>query len=169
MKEKMIMKLEKERLIAKVENMEKSLIQIEDDAEQMKDRTDMKSKLIDTQEREKKKIKLQSGKACVISKSDPRNSALDEEREIGNAQLNLFKTFKGHLMGVTGMSYNSEKKILATCSDDSTWKLWSVPNGDLIMSGEGHEDWASGVSFHPDHQFLATSSGDGTVKVWDIL
>lgn len=58
MKEKMIMKLEKERLIAKVENMEKSLIQIEDDAEQMKDRTDMKSKLIDTQEREKKKIKL---------------------------------------------------------------------------------------------------------------
>lgn len=33
MKEKMIMKLEKERLIAKVENMEKSLLQIEDDAE----------------------------------------------------------------------------------------------------------------------------------------
>jgi len=54
-------------------------------------------------------------------------------------------------MGVTGLSYNSDKKILATCSDDSTWKLWSIPNGDLIMSGEGHEDWASGVSFHPDH------------------
>jgi len=72
-------------------------------------------------------------------------------------------------MGVTGLSYNEEKQVLATCSDDSTWKLWSVPNGDLIMSGEGHEDWTSGVSFHPDHQHIATSSGDGTVKVWDIL
>lgn len=94
---------------------------------------------------------------------------MNEEWEPGNPQMNLFKTFKGHLMGVTGLSYNTEKKILATCSDDSTWKLWSIPNGDLIMSGEGHEDWASGVSFHPDNQFIATSSGDGTVKVWDIL
>lgn len=48
MKEKMIMKLEKERLVAKVENMEKSLIQIEEEAEVMKDWTDMKSKLLDT-------------------------------------------------------------------------------------------------------------------------
>lgn len=42
------MKLEKERLIAKVENLEKSLVQLEEDAEVIKERTDMKSKLMDT-------------------------------------------------------------------------------------------------------------------------
>lgn len=57
MKEKMIMKLEKERLIAKVENMEKSMTQIEDDAEFL-EKTQMKSKLMETQDKERKKVKL---------------------------------------------------------------------------------------------------------------
>ena len=52
-------------------------------------------------------------------------------------------------MGVTSLSYNPKKDIVATGSDDTTWKLWSVPNGDLIMSGEGHVHWVGGVEFHP--------------------
>jgi len=44
----MIMKLENEWLVAKIENLEKSLIQLEEEAEVMKDWTDMKSKLLDT-------------------------------------------------------------------------------------------------------------------------
>lgn len=54
-------------------------------------------------------------------------------------------------------------------SDDETWKVWSVPNCDLLMSGEGHRDWVSGVSFHPHGTMLATSAGDNTVKIWDFL
>ena len=71
-------------------------------------------------------------------------------------------------MGVTSLSYNPKKDIIATGSDDTTWKLWSVPNGDLIMSGEGHIDWVGGVEFHPKGNLLATASGDGTVKIWDL-
>lgn len=54
-------------------------------------------------------------------------------------------------------------------SDDETWKVWSVPNCDLLMSGEGHRDWVSGVAFHPHGTMLATSAGDNTVKIWDFL
>ena len=53
-------------------------------------------------------------------------------------------------------------------SDDQTWKLWSVPDCELIMSGEGHKDWVSGVAFHPMGTHLVTGSGDKTVKVWDF-
>ena len=72
-------------------------------------------------------------------------------------------------MGVTSLAYNPRKDIAATGSDDTTWKLWSVPNGDLIMSGEGHIDWVGGVEFHPKGNLLATASGDGSVKIWDFV
>ena len=72
-------------------------------------------------------------------------------------------------MGVTSLAYNPKKPILATASDDCTWKLWTVPNGELIMAGEGHQDWVAGISFHPKGGHVATASGDGTVKMWDFI
>lgn len=77
-------------------------------------------------------------KQTTISKENRQNPNLMEEYEPMNTHMNPVKTFKGHLMGVTCLSYNPKKDILATGSDDTTWKLWSIPNGDLIMSGEGH-------------------------------
>ena len=61
----------------------------------------------------------------------------------------------------------------ATVSDDATWKLWSVPNCDLVMSGEGrHRGLDGGVDFHPavgsEHITTRRRSGDRTVKIWDF-
>jgi WD40 repeat protein len=61
-----------------------------------------------------------------------------EEFDPCGSHMSQLKSTKGHLMGVSCLSYNPKKDILATGSDDTTWKLWSVPSGDLIMSGEGH-------------------------------
>jgi len=104
-----------------------------------------------------------------IPTRDRYNPALNESFEAIGSHLSLSTTFKGHLMGVTSLSYNPKKDIIATGSDDTTWKLWSIPNGDLIMSGEGHVDWVGGVEFHPKGNLLATASGDGTVKIWDFV
>ena len=57
---------------------------------------------------------------------------------------------------------------MVTVSDDTTWKMWSLPNGDLVMSGDGHKDWIAGCDFHPHGAQLATGSGDSTVKIWDF-
>jgi WD40 repeat protein len=100
---------------------------------------------------------------------DRPNPNLNEAFEPSGAHMSCLKQFKGHLMGVTSLSYNPKKDILATGSDDTTWKLWSVPSGDLIMSGEGHLDWVGGLEFHPRGNLLATASGDGTVKIWDFV
>lgn len=83
-------------------------------------------------------------------------------------RFQLRKTFRGHLNSVAAVAFHPRKPILATVSDDQTWKLWSVPDCDLIMSGEGHRDWISGVDFHPAGSHLVTSSGDKTVKLWDF-
>merc|ERR1719261_517358 len=81
----------------------------------------------------------------------------------------LAKTFKGHLNPVSALAFHPKKPIVATVSDDETWKMWSSPGGELIMSGEGHKDWLSGVAFHPSGAQLATCSGDATVKLWDFI
>ena len=51
-------------------------------------------------------------------------------------RFQLRKTFRGHLNSVAAVAFHPRKPILATVSDDQTWKLWSVPDCDLIMSGE---------------------------------
>ncbi len=70
---------------------------------------------------------------------------------------------------ITQISMHPKKSIVATASDDLTWKIWTLPHGELIMSGEGHKDWVSGIDFHPKGSHLATCSGDSTIKIWDFL
>ena len=61
------------------------------------------------------------------------------------------------------------KQIVATASDDCTWKIWNLENSENIMTGEGHKDWICGVDFHPQGSHLVTSGGDKSVKVWDFV
>lgn len=77
-------------------------------------------------------------------------------------------TQKGHVNSISSCAFHPKKSIFATASDDETWRLWTFPDCDLVMSGEGHTSWLSGLHFHPHGSHLATSSGDGTVKIWEF-
>ena len=76
--------------------------------------------------------------------------------------------FKGHTMAVTGCAIHPKKPVCATSSDDGTWRLVALPQGELIMSGEGHSSWIAGIAMHPKGTMAATASGDKTVKIWDF-
>lgn len=39
--------------------------------------------------------------------------------------------------------------IAVTTSDDKSWKMWTIPDGQMIMRGDGHTDWVSSSDFHP--------------------
>ncbi|XP_061182742.1 sperm-associated antigen 16 protein-like isoform X1 [Saccostrea echinata] len=80
----------------------------------------------------------------------------------------LSNTFQAHSHPISSVVLHPRKQILATTSDDQTWKMWAVPSGDIIMTGEGHTDWVSDCDFHPSGSKLVTSSGDTTVKIWDF-
>ena len=71
---------------------------------------------------------------------------------------------QGHLLPVANLALHPSKPILATASDDKTWKLWHLPHGDLIMCGEGHKDWVAGVDFHPAGTSLASGSGQSVSR-----
>lgn len=162
------MKLEKDRLVAKVENMQLTLEQQSKSQELDGKMSETKtSQVVQKPKKATPAFKITNQPSIIPAKDRP-NPYLQEEYEPVGTHMSAQKTFKGHLMGVTSLAYNPKKDILATGSDDTTWKLWSVPNGDLIMSGEGHLDWVGGLDFHPRGNLLATASGDGTVKIWDF-
>ncbi|KAI8927731.1 WD40-repeat-containing domain protein [Entophlyctis helioformis] len=91
--------------------------------------------------------------------------------DLPTAKMDRFKQMnqvKGHSLAISSLKFHPKKLILATVSDDRSWKMWAFPSGELIMSGEGHKDWIADCDFHPRGTQLATASGDGTVKLWDF-
>lgn len=115
-----------------------------------------------------------------IYESDPRDNLLPPEgrtnpyrTRTGPAaavdSMNLQDVFEGHTMAISSIAIHPKAPIVATVSDDMTWKMWSLTSGKIFMSGEGHTDWISGVDFHPKGTHLCTSSGDATSKLWDLL
>ena len=175
MKEKMLMRLERDRMQSKVEALEAHVESLEQVSSRPAagSKTDSGGSQTDGG---KRKSPAKGGRRVRKGTDTPMptdgnidNPYWDKEFEpVAAERAQLAKTFKGHNNAVASVAFHPRKQILATVSDDETWKLWSVPNGDLIMSGEGHKEWVSGVSFHPKGTHLATSSGDSTVKIWDF-
>lgn len=77
-------------------------------------------------------------------------------------------SFQAHTQAVSSLALHPHKQILCTTSDDHTWKIWAVPSGDPIFTGSGHTEWVSDCEFHPNGSTLATTSGDTTVKIWNF-
>ncbi|KAG9330733.1 hypothetical protein JZ751_022315 [Albula glossodonta] len=81
--------------------------------------------------------------------------------------LRLSGTLRAHALPVSCLALHPRAPIAASTSDDRLWKLWALPGGEELVTGEGHSDWLSGCSFHPDGSKLATTGGDATLKIWD--
>ncbi|KAL8275940.1 hypothetical protein Esti_000056 [Eimeria stiedai] len=88
--------------------------------------------------------------------------------EVIPADLQPVLSVEAHVAPVTSLCFHPSLPLLATASDDCTWKLWQLPLAELVMSGNGHEDWLGSLAFHPQGSLLLTTSGDATAKVWSI-
>ncbi|KAH8044920.1 hypothetical protein JL722_14489 [Aureococcus anophagefferens] len=171
---------EKEKLTSDLQRLRKHYLSYEPTLKdlQRKYEVAMKEKMLTRLERDRIKARAAPSKPRLPKKG--ADSRLPQAGSVTNPysaltfdppsveRFQLRRTFRGHLNSVAAAAFHPHKPILATVSDDMTWKLWSVPNCDLVMSGEGHRDWVAGVDFHPAGTHLATSSGDKTVKVWDF-
>ncbi|KAL9650719.1 hypothetical protein ABK040_001773 [Willaertia magna] len=160
-KEKALVCLERDRLLSKVNELEnnKQSVSIENTNESEKTKRNVGTKT------PTKKIK----KKDSVLPLDKKNPYKDRKYNRTAAEsFALSQVYEGHTMSISGVAIHPKKPIVATVSDDSTWKAWSLPTTKVIMSGEGHTDWVSGIDFHPFGTHLATCGGDSTVKLWDF-
>lgn len=157
-KEKMLVRLERDRLKARVKALEEQVLsltqpQIPEDANS-KQRSATRS----------------VRKHAVFPPDNPQANPFASV-DFDSANFDMYqnkKTFKGHVNSVSAVAFHPKKSIFATASDDETWRLWTFPDCELVMSGEGHTSWLSGVHFHPHGSHIVTSSGDATLKIWEF-
>jgi len=157
MKEKMLMRLERDRFLAKAESLQKQLQQAQETS---------KDDLSNTHVAEASRTKAREAAWPPEDRVNPYVNASFEPAKV--ADMKRQQTFKGHLGAVSRVAFHPKLPVIATASDDHTWKMWSMPEGHLVLSGEGHRDWVSGIAFHPRGSLVATTSGDATVKIWDV-
>lgn len=68
--------------------------------------------------------------------ADTTNPLLAKNAEPYNYKSTvLSKTQKGHAMAVCSVAIHPKKPIIGTGSDDMFWKIWTVNQSELIMSG----------------------------------
>mmetsp|Transcript_89492 Transcript_89492/g.186966 ORF Transcript_89492/g.186966 Transcript_89492/m.186966 type:complete len:584 (+) Transcript_89492:110-1861(+) len=159
MKEKMLMRLERDRFLSKVESLQKQLAQVQADTKE--------EGQVSTQEPQQATSKKATQAPWPSEdRVNPYSNSNFEAARV--ADLKKSQTFKGHVGAISRIAFHPKLPVVATACDDHTWKMWSMPTGELVLSGEGHRDWVSGVAFHPRGSLVATTSGDFTVKIWDV-
>ena len=162
MKEKMLIRLERDRLKTRVKALEEQVATMS-----VPDRPQEESDKGSTKQR--KATRTVRKQATFPPDDQANNPFLEMEFDPGNFEIyQMRKSFKGHVNSVSCCAFHPKKPIFATGSDDETWRLWTLNDSELVMSGEGHSSWLSGLHFHPHGSHLATSSGDGTVKIWEF-
>jgi WD40 repeat protein len=121
------------------------------------------------------------------SEKNTRTAAQVKVWDVSTGKL-LFD-FRTHPSMVRRLTFSPDGKVLATCGNDRTARLWDAATGDELMTLRGHREyvdidqgpgkgritvsgfgigWVVSLAFSPDGKCLATAGSDLTVRVWDI-
>jgi WD40 repeat protein len=184
MKEKMLVKLERDRLKSRVKVLEEqvqnlsgqpaapaSSSRVDASASQASRGAPAKGSNIAGESKEGGRSATRTVRKAAVYPADDAGANPYQDIEFDPVAAESYltrKTYKGHVNSVSACAFHPTKPVFATASDDETWRLWSVPDCELVMSGEGHNGWVSDLHFHPYGSHLVTSSGDATVKLWEF-
>ena len=119
---------------------------------------------------------VSSGASLKVDTPFPVDSRVNPQLDIPTksnlvnrlSTIRVTTTHEAHDMPVSWIDFHPNKHLICTASDDRTWQVINVTDGECQMSGSGHSDWLSAAKFSPSGNLLATSSGDRSVRIWDL-
>lgn len=92
-----------------------------------------------------------------------------------SVQVWLMHNLVGHTEGVISVRFSPDSSSLATISDDSTMRVWSMKSGGSAQifavaggGGGGGGGTLTSVGWAPDMRSLVSGGSDGILRVWDV-
>ncbi|WKX98751.1 hypothetical protein Q1695_013995 [Nippostrongylus brasiliensis] len=74
----------------------------------------------------------------------------------------------GHRAPITRVVFHPVWSVMASCSEDSTIKVWDYETGEFERSLKGHTDSVQDVAFDKTGKMLVSCSADMSIKVWEF-
>ncbi|KAH9945974.1 WD40 repeat-like protein [Epithele typhae] len=117
-------------------------------------------------------ISLASDGSCLVAGSVKGKCyvwKINERSELPRFQA--VTMFQAHTKYLTRLLLSPDVKFLATCSADTTVKIWSIsPHYEfkLDKTMQGHQRWVWDCAFSADSAYLVTASSDHTARLWDM-
>ena len=70
---------------------------------------------------------------------------------------------------VISISFSPDNKLLLSCHEDSTLRIWDIESGVLMSTLRGHQGPVVSASFSPNGKEIISSSLNGEIKRWLYL
>ncbi len=68
---------------------------------------------------------------------------------------------------VNDIAFSSDAKTLVSAGHNEI-ELWSVDNGERLLTIEGYSRWLNCVDISADDNFVAGAGNDGVIRIWDL-
>ncbi|WKZ37374.1 MAG: hypothetical protein QY332_05455 [Anaerolineales bacterium] len=72
------------------------------------------------------------------------------------------------LKGARTLAISPDGAMLAVGLQNGAIQLYSLPDGEFLLTLTGHKDWVRCLTFSPDGQKLASGAFDATARLWNI-
>ncbi|RKU24003.1 hypothetical protein C6503_01930 [Candidatus Poribacteria bacterium] len=69
---------------------------------------------------------------------------------------------------ILALAFSSDRKILASGSEDKAVRLWDTEKRLKIATLKGHEASVTALAFSPDGKTIATGDAGKVIKLWDV-
>ena len=95
------------------------------------------------------------------------SSSRDRTTRIWDREGRCLRVLEGHGLSVWDARFSLDGKRIASCSFDTTIRVYDVLGGELLGSLLGHTRQISSIDWAPDGR-LFSGSRDGTCRIWDV-
>lgn len=83
-----------------------------------------------------------------------------------NNKEQLIRNYRGHEGSVNRACFSISEKVILSCGDDKTVKLWEKETGNILKTLEGHDYPVKFVTFCYETDSIVSFADDGKIKYW---